>query len=193
MNFSWKSLDRSLRSLCWIFLVKNVQSLVFCCYFKTFLEIIAFNFTNEELCCCFLDAVTKRFSIFELTYTLQVFRSIVAKTIWYSVLELSFVNEIIREESALALCSWKRSNIVPDLSKINCVILIDDECFVGKDKMLVDVSCHYDRSVFIFLFCGVEEAISNGTLSLQFPIEVKIILSWLEPWETTIGSGVNNR
>ena len=43
--------------------------------------------------------------------------------------------------------------------------------------MLVDVSCHDDRSVFIFLFGGVEEAISNGTLSLQFPIEEKIILS----------------
>ena len=56
--------------------------------------------------------------------------------------------------------------------------------------MLIDVGCNNDRSILIFLFGCIKEAISDGSLPLQFTIKEEVIFSRFKPSEIPIAPRV---
>ena len=98
-----------------------------------------------------------------------------------SILKLSSIHKLRREQQPLTLSSGKGGDIIANGAIVDHIIRINNEGVVRVDVVIIDWSSDDDRCTGNGAIFDIEEALPNGPISTDIPKKVKIVLGRLIP------------
>lgn len=163
------------------FLLLHNSFLVVFVYRHSLLAAVLLNRSYKQFIRRFLYTFAKRLSILEHSHILQILRPISAIAMRISIFELSSVNKLRREQQSLALCSGQSSDVIANRAKVDHIIRVNNERVLRVDVVIIDRSSDDDGCTGNGAIFDIEEALANGPISTDIPIQIKIVLGRLIP------------